>query len=355
MRTDRPHPASLPSLPSLIGLAAAAAIASTSLGQFPGDRRGGAFGDVSVENPPANPTPPTEGGGEGMAPNIPQGPAISTVIFGGALYDFDGAFQSGGGNVSVARAYAGIGTRIRLDPQLGIGLRIGYEGDFYDFGGDSTITRIAGGAPWTNVTSVQIGGRVDYAFDRQWRASAGLFGQFSGENSASAGDSFTFGGTVGATYAFSEKFILGGGALIATRLQEGPLVIPLIFIDWQIAEGLRLSNVAGPEAYPTGAGIELIWNPTKPLAFGIGGRYEYRQFRLDDSGPVTRAGGVGGEQNFPLWVRAEWRASESLRLDFVCGVSLFDQYELWDAAGTKLTSQDTDPSFFIGGFVAFRF
>lgn len=330
-------------VPSL-ALLLAGAITAASSGQFPGDRRGGATGGETVPD-----------GTGGPAPNVPEGPAVSTSIFGGALYDFDGSFQEGGGSVAVARAYAGIGTRIRFDPQLGVGLRVSYEGDFYDFSGDSILSQVAGGTPWGTVNSVQIGGRVDYAFDQQWRANAGLFGQFSGENQASAGDSFTFGGTIGGSYSFSENFTLGGGALIATRLQEDPLVIPLIFIDWRIVEGLRLTNVAGPDAYPTGAGIELVWNPTKELAFGLGGRYEYRQFRLDDSGPITRAGGVGGEQNFPLWVRAEWRASEAIRLDFVCGVSLFDQYELWDAAGTKLVKQDTDPSFFLGGFVSFRF
>jgi len=292
---------------------------------------------------------------EGGPPTADDGPSVSTVLLGGGIYNFASSFEQGGGEVSVGRAFAGVGARFRFDPQIGVGLRLAYEGGFYDFDGDSRLSPAPGVAPWGDVHSVQIGGRVDYAFDRQWRANLGLFFEFSGETSASAGDSFTVGGTIGASYSFSETFTLGGGVLLSSRLEESVLAIPLIFIDWEFAENWKLTNVAGPEAYPTGAGLELEWTINDGFALALGARYEFRQFRLDDSGPASRAGGVGGVQQTPVWLRAEWRPDAAWRFDGVVGVSAFQQWELLDAGGAQQAKVDADPSLFVGAFVSYRF
>lgn len=310
---------------------------------------GGTYGEASPEAAPGamleeTPAPP---------PQAP--PGVSVTLLGGGLYNFASSFQQGGGEVSVARAFAGVSAGFRFDPQLGVGLRLAYEGDFYNFSGDSVLSPAPGVQPWGDVQSVQLGGRVDYAIDRQWRVNAGLFFEFSGESQADAGESFTVGGTVGATYSFSEKFTIGGGALLATRLEQSVLVIPLIFIDWEFADGWKLTNVAGPEAYPTGAGLEIEWTLNEMFALGLGGRYEFRQFRLDGSGPASRAGGVGGVQSLPIWLRAEWRPTSSWRVDAVVGVSAFQEYELWDARGIRQAKVDADPSLFLGAFVSYRF
>lgn len=309
----------------------------------------GAYGEASPEAAPGATL-------EEASPPPPQGsPAVSVSLLGGGIYNFATGFEQGGGEVSVARAFAGVSAGFRFDPQLGVGLRLAYEGDFYNFSGDSVLSPAPGVQPWGDVQSVQLGGRLDYAIDRQWRVNAGLFFEFSGESQADAGESFTVGGTIGATYSFSETFTIGGGALLATRLEESVLVIPLIFIDWDFAEGWKLTNVAGPEAYPTGAGLEIEWTLNPAFALALGGRYEFRQFRLDDSGPANRAGGVGGVQSLPIWLRAEWRPTESWRLDAVVGVSAFQEYELWDARGIRQSKVDADASLFLGAFVSYRF
>ena len=309
----------------------------------------GAYGEDSPEAAPGATLEET------AAPPTQASSGVSVTLLGGGIYNFASSFEQGGGEVSVARAFAGVAAGFRFDPQLGVGLRLAYEGDFYNFSGDSVLSPAPGVQPWGDVQSVQLGGRVDYAIDRQWRVNAGLFFEFSGESQADAGDSFTVGGTIGATYSFSETFTIGGGALLATRLEESVLVIPLIFIDWDFAEGWKLTNVAGPEAYPTGAGLEIEWTLNPAFALALGGRYEFRQFRLDDSGPASRAGGVGGVQSLPIWLRAEWRPTESWRLDAVVGVSAFQEYELWDARGIRQSKVDADPSLFVGAFVSYRF
>lgn len=309
-------------------------------------------GAYSEDSPEAAPGATLE---ETAAPPTQASSGVSVSLLGGAIYNFAGGFEQGGGEVSETRAFAGISAGFRFDPQLGVGLRLAYEGDFYNFSGDSVLSPAPGVQPWGNVQSVQLGGRVDYAIDRQWRLSAGLFVAFSGENQADAGESFTIGGTIGASYSFSEKFSLGGGVLLSTRLEDSVLAIPLLFIDWEFAEGFRLTNVAGPEAYPTGAGIELEWTLNEMFALALGGRYEFRQFRLDDSGPANRAGGVGEVQSLPIWLRAEWRPTESWRVDALVGVNAFQEYELWNSAGVRQSSVDADPSLFVGAFVSYRF
>lgn len=307
-----------------------------------------AYGEDGAEGAPGSTL-------EAGPPGADESPAVSTVLLGGAIYNFASSFEQGGGEASVGRAFAGVGARFRFDPQIGVGLRLAYEGGFYDFDGDSLLSPAPGVAPWGDVHSVQIGGRVDYAFDRQWRANLGLFFEFSGEGSASAGDTFTVGGTVGASYSLSETFSIGGGVLLSSRLEESVLVIPLIFIDWEFSENWRLTNVAGPEAYPTGAGLELEWSVNESFDVALGARYEFRQFRLDDSGPATRAGGVGGVQQTPVWLRAEWRPDGAWRFDAVVGMSVFQQWELLDANGVEQAKVDADPSLFVGAFLSYRF
>lgn len=301
--------------------------------------------------PTADPPPNTP------VPEASEPPRIrwSGSISGGYVYDFSTNFSNGPGSVSVQRAFASVSGRAQFDPALGAGFRIAYEGDFYDFSADSPLSPAPGVKPWSSVQSVQIGGNMLWALSPQVRLTAGLFLEWSGENQANAADSFTIGGTLGATYSFSKAFSIGGGVLVATRLEDSPLFIPLIFIDWRITDSLRITNVAGPEAYPTGAGLELLWEATESFNLSIGGRYEFRQFRLDNSGPADRAGGVGTERVLPIWLRAEWRPDHAWRFDLVGGITTFRRFELQDRFGAEIRSADADVGFFIGGFVGWRF
>ncbi|MFM7052916.1 MAG: hypothetical protein ACKOYN_12425 [Planctomycetota bacterium] len=194
-----------------------------------------------------------------------------------------------------------------------------------------------------------------FVLDERWRASARVLVEFSGENDADAWDSASFGGVLGASYAFSREFMLGAGVLAITRIEDDMLVVPQLLVDWKPCKEFRLSNFAGPEAFPGGAGLEAIWTFAEDMELALGSRYTYRRFRLDDSGDPARAEGVGTDEGLPVWLRATMRAKCGARLDLVAGVQVAEQMTLDDRAGNRLAREDVDAAAFLGVFFSWKY
>ena len=87
----------------------------------------------------------------------------------------------------------------------------------------------------------------------------------------------------------------------------------------------------------------------------IGTRYEYRRFRLDDSGPIAIRNGVGTNSGFPVWLRYEWRPVPEIRIHVLGGVSFGQRLELDDRDGNQLSRDDVDVAPFVGLFLGFEF
>ncbi|MDZ4755485.1 MAG: hypothetical protein SGJ11_13440 [Phycisphaerae bacterium] len=279
--------------------------------------------------------------------------AVKFTVAGGYLHQFTTDFDNSIGDVSIDRGYGVVGSSYRVSPNVNIGVRIAWEGGWYSFDRSSALSLGTGARPWHAVQGLQVGGRVGWKIDDAWSLSTNIFGGLAGESEADAGDALTFGGSVGFGWRASESFTIGGGVLASSRLEDDTLVIPLLLIDWKITESLRLSNVAGPEAYPTGAGIELVWSGLDQWEFGVGGRWESRRFRLDDSGPAPE--GIGEDQGVGLWLRAGFRPTRDLSIDLLVGMMVGEELELSDRAGRELATVEMDPSPFVGCFLSYRF
>ena len=183
----------------------------------------------------------------------------------------------------------------------------------------------------------------------------GLDLRFAGEVNAPTSESITYGGLAAISYAFSRDLTLGVGALVSSQLEDSILVIPALVVYYQMTDQIVVSNVLGPEVYPTGAGIEIAYRPDRTQEIALGGRYESRRFRLDDSRPASRRDGVGEDTGFPsgsarpgVWSRASGSTTSG-------GVSLFNRYELDDRNGDQVGSADLDPAPFVGVFASWRF
>ncbi len=272
---------------------------------------------------------------------------------GGYLYQFESDFKDVPGSVSANRAYATFGSRFALTPTVDLGLRVSWEGGWYNFDGPSVLSLGTGADPWNTVMGAQFGGNLGIKLNEEWSLSLALFGGASGETGADAGDSLSIGGTAGATWRANDRFTIGGGVLVSSQIEDDVLIVPLLFIDWRITDSIRITNVAGPEAYPTGAGLELVCSAVENMEFAIGGRWESRRFRLDDSGPAVE--GVGEDQGVGLWLRAGLKPIPQLRLDFLVGVMVGEEFTLSDRNGNELASSDLDPAPFVAGFVSWRF
>lgn len=272
----------------------------------------------------------------------------------GYLYQFETDLDDNlGGDVSIQRAYGAGGASFQLTPGLDLGLRFAYEGGWYDWGGNNPLFLGGTRSPWSNAQGYQLGARLGMRIDSQWSAGISFYGNSAGEWDADFNDTVTVGGTWTVAWRPDPNFMIGGGMLVATQLEDDALIIPLFLIDWKINDSLRLTNVGGPEAYPTGAGLELIYAASSAIELGIGGRYETRRFRLDDDGPAPE--GIGEDTTFALWGRLGWNVTDQLHTDFLVGGMLGQELELRNSSGRRLASVDVDPSLFVAAFISFRF
>ena len=283
-----------------------------------------------------------------------QGISLEYKPSGGYVHEFD-ADLSGGGSVSVDRGFAAF--KLEIDPGGDVKGSVGvaWGGDWYRFDGTSDLSPAPGVAPWSDIQAMAILGSMSWQIDREWSTTVGLNLRFAGERDADVGDSMTVGGFGAISYAFSRTLSLGAGAILSSQIEDSLLVIPALVIYWQATDTIIVSNVLGPEVYPTGAGIEVAWRPDRVREVAIGTRYESRRFRLNDGGPAIRRNGVGEDTGYPLWARATWRFESGLRLDLVGGVSLFNTYRLDDANGNEIAKTDLDPAPFIGIFGSWTF
>lgn len=280
---------------------------------------------------------------------------IKYVVAGGYAHFFDTDFDSGGGSVAVDRGFGSISLSAKPSDSYSWDLSINWEGSWYSFADGGTLSTIASGNPWNAVQSMLIAPSATFKLSDHWNLHTTVLIQFAGENDADVSDSATFGGIVAASYSFNKDFTLGAGVLAMSRLEDDALIVPQLLIEWKPCEEFRVSNFAGPEAFPGGAGLEGIWQLSKNFELALGGRYSYRRFRLDDSGSSTRANGVGTDQGLPIWLRATMRADCGVRLDLIGGIQIASEMRLDDSTGNELARVDVEPNPFLGIFMSYRY
>lgn len=285
----------------------------------------------------------------GRAPRGARGPLLAA----GYLHSFDTAIDDGG-SFATNTAFAAARLGLPVGGGFILGAQASWQGDWYSFDGASRVAPPPDAKPWADVQSfagsVSLGRRLG-----KWWLNGAFTARFSFEVGASIGDGFNPGGILGAQYTFSPGLRLGGGVLVNARLEESPLIVPIPFVYWEISKQLVLSNTIAPDAYPRGPGIELAWRPTEAWALALGGRWEFRRFRLDDDGPESRRGGVGEDEGIPVWLRLTYRFRDNLRADVLGGYSVANRLRLADARGNDLLSSGTEPIPYLGAFVAWQF
>ena len=275
-------------------------------------------------------------------------------VAGGDIYQFEGDID-GGGRYSVNRTFLGAGMEFDYSPALTLDFDIGMELDNYDFSGNGPFSKPAAGDPWGSVFDLTLSAVSRWRLDDNWRLILGGFVRWSGESDADFTKSFSGGGVFGGAYVFSDDLSLGATGLVTTQIEDGLLWIPSPIVDWRINKQLYISNMRGPVTYPASLGLEIIYYLNENMNVSLGGRYEYRRFRLNDDGPAAIRNGVGGERTFPIWLRFEWRPIEQIRIHLLTGVNFGQRLELENSRGDLLSREDTDPSPFIGAFLGFRF
>lgn len=265
-------------------------------------------------------------------------------IGGGGAHAFDSDLDSAG-SVSVSRAAleftfdAPVGSRARL------AVDVKNEASFYDFDGATTLLP-GTGDPWDTLYSVAVAPTLRVGVDSSWSWFVGMDARFAGEADADIGDSLTFGAMAGARYAFSENFALTFGAFGSTRLEDDPLVLPLIGVEWKITDTLRLTT--------RGTGLSLTATLTETLEFSILGAWSSRDYRLEDDRAINPEG-VIRDTRVPMGVELAWSPNRSVRIALEAGVIAWQEYETFDLNGNDIADDNTDPTAYVGLAAVVRF
>ncbi|MFU8828599.1 MAG: hypothetical protein ACNA8P_04095 [Phycisphaerales bacterium] len=267
-------------------------------------------------------------------------------LFGQYLSRSDVDDTSGG--VSVVRAGADFSMRHAVSSKFQLLGHLRHEISDYDFNrpGGLFPGAVDTQDPFDEVHETRASLGFLYALDEQWS----LFGtgvlRAGFEGGARFEDSLTGGGFGGFGYAFTEEFSMQFGLGVLTRLEDDPLVIPIVGFRWQITDTLRAES--------EGIAGRLSWAATDDFTLSAFARYSTRDYRLDRSNDFL-PGGVLRDDRLVLGAGATWTPSPAVQVSAEVGASVWQRFRFYDEAGNELNDPNTDPQFLIGGRVEFRF
>ncbi len=268
------------------------------------------------------------------------GPDLSFTVYAGAESSLE-ADVEGGGDLDVFRMRFGVTGKAGLTRDLDLAVSIGYGLDLYDFSG---TTRLGGIEPWENIHTLSVGALLSLDMNNDWTVFAGPVFQFAREDNVDLDDSFIGGGVVGATYEVSSALTVGGGIGVVSQIEDDARFFPVIVLEWEISDTLRLTSQTTGAAGRSG--LELVYDLGNDWETAIGGSYDFRRFRLDDTGIAPD--GVGEETRLPIRARLSYRAGNHFIIDLYAGIAMSSELSLEDTDGTLLGQEDVDPAGLLG-------
>jgi len=276
-----------------------------------------------------------------------KGPWFFTLD-GGGVHQSDADLKDSAGGFSEDRWFVGAGVDYAWDQRTSIGISVGGGQSNYDFNDE---TDFGGGLPWDKIndTRVTLNGRFGFGETGSVFIIPTL--RFNGEKGASGSDS-TWGLFAAMTWRVRENLTIGPGIGIFSRLESGTKFFPVLAIDWNINDRWNLSTGRGM-ASSQGPGLTLSYKLNEDWAFGVAGRYENKEFRLDDEGPA--AGGIGRDQSMPLVFTSTLTPNKNLNLSVFAGLEFGGKLKLRDSMDNLVADGDYDPAFLFGATFEFRF
>jgi hypothetical protein len=273
---------------------------------------------------------------------------ISPYAFASFHADADLDSDIGEFGFSSYRAGVNLGTSVGDNGNLGINIGFG----LLDYDITPSATSVANdaadiGAGLDDVYESEILARYIHRTDGKWayQFSAGVVS--AGEDGADFGDTLDFLGTAGFRYQYDERLSLGLGVLVKTRLEDDALVIPVPQIRYQISDQWVLESRR--------AGVELRYESSDQLTYGLSGEYISTTFRLNDTHAAIVRDGVANHTRVPISIFADYTPSQQVQIKARVGTSLAGEIEFLDSDGNDVTDQDIDPAIFGSINVSFRF
>ncbi len=149
---------------------------------------------------------------------------------------------------------------------------------------DFAFDGVSGGAPWADTDRYRFNLHAEGAMTEGWWWYANGGVSAAAEEGASLSDAFTGRLTLGAKRLFSDEFSLYMGLSAVTRMDDSPIVIPMLGLDWRSGRwSLRTVN---------GVVVSFDTFGDKSLVWDISALYDSTQFRLRDEPGTGRSRSV---------------------------------------------------------------
>jgi len=235
------------------------------------------------------------------------------------------------------------------DNRRSVGFSVGGGESSYDF---VDLVTVDGDEPWGTIKDSRLSVTGRFGVGNRGVALISPTVRFNGESGADSGDSFTYGIFAAVAWQLNDDLMIGPGVGVFSRLEDSTRFFPVLAIDWNISDRWNLSTGRGL-ASSQGPGLRLSYELNQDWSFGLAGRYEDIEFRLDDEGPA--AGGVGRDQSFPLVAIATLKPNSNLTLSVFAGLELGGTLKLKDAQSITIDESDYDPAPLFGATFEFRY
>ena len=267
----------------------------------------------------------------------------SFTIDGGGAHQSEVDLKDDTGGFSADRWFLGAAINYSWDVRTSVGAAIGGGRTVYEF---NDLTGFGGGEPWGTIEDSRLSLSGRFGFGQTGSVFIIPTVRFNGEKGASNSDSRTFGLFAAAAWRLNENLTIGPGFGVFQRLEDGTRFFPVLAIDWNITDRWNLSTGRGL-ASSQGPGLTLGYKLNEDWSFGLTGRYEDSEFRLDDKGPA--AGGIGRDQSLPLVFSANLRPNKMISLSVFAGIEFGGKLKLKNALDVIVAESKYDPAPIFGG------
>lgn len=280
---------------------------------------------------------------EAMSDSPKREVTASMTVTGDVAVSAD--FDDAPGNVEIWRSGLGLGLGVPIGERGLLSIDVGSEYWQYNF---SEATGMIAGVdkPFEEILQESLSLTFRQQNNSKWGWMAHAGGKVAGETGADFSDAFSgvFGG--GVQRSFGEDLSIALGAGVVTRLEENPIVIPLIIVDWHINDQWRLTNAEG-------TGAQLSYTPNEAWTFTLDGGWEFREFRLDEDGVLPN--GIVTDQRIAVATGLMYRNQNGFEGHVRAGAFVWQEFQVDDVNGNEISENNTDPTPFLSFSLEWKF
>ncbi len=263
--------------------------------------------------------------------------SLNVTLIPRLRYQFDTGLDAANGDFRVFRGGVGAKADWKATDRMTVSFGLGYEYSNYDFSRPNAF--IAGAAsPFEDIHILDLGLTAYVGIDEQWSWFAGVNGRVAGESGVDVDDAGTIGGVGGLVWDLGDDRSIAFGLNVMSQIEDDALILPIINVNWKLDERWRFAS--------SGAMGEFIATIDGQNEIAFGAAWENRRFRLDDSAPQLAA--VIEDTSFPLFVRFAHRPDDSITINLIGGVVVWQEFEVSNRNGLATRDFDADPSAFLG-------